>query len=90
MERSDMDGRVAIARRRQPDGWIKSTDYRPELQIHTPQSGIFSNLKIFPFRQRFLATSLTFGGIYFWTRIKRVGLVMIFAEDAVERPLVFL
>jgi hypothetical protein len=31
MERSDMDGRVAIARRAQPDGWIKSTDYRPEL-----------------------------------------------------------
>ena len=32
MERSDMDGREAIARRGQPDGWIKSTVYRPELQ----------------------------------------------------------
>jgi hypothetical protein len=58
MERSDMDGRVAIARRGQPDGWIKSTTYRPELQIHIPQGGIFPNLIIFPFRQRFLATSL--------------------------------
>jgi hypothetical protein len=59
MERSDMDGRVAIARRGQPDGWIKSTTYRPELQIHIPQGGIFPNLIIFPFRQRFLATSLS-------------------------------
>jgi hypothetical protein len=50
MERSDMDGRVAIARRGQPDGWIKSTDYRPELQNHIPQSGIYPNLIIFPFR----------------------------------------
>ena len=58
MERSDMDGRVAIARRGQPDGWIKITAYRPELHIHFPQGGIFQNLIIFPFRQRFLATSL--------------------------------
>jgi hypothetical protein len=58
MERSDMDGRVAIARRGQPDGWIKNTAYRPELHIHFPQGGIFPNLIIFPFRQRFLATSL--------------------------------
>jgi hypothetical protein len=58
MERSDMDGREAIAQRGQPDGWIKSTVYRPELQTYIPQVGIFPNLIIFPFRQRFLATNL--------------------------------
>jgi hypothetical protein len=41
MERSDMDGREAIARRGQPDGWIKSTAYRPEFQTYIPQGGIF-------------------------------------------------
>ena len=35
-----------------------STAYRPELQTYIPQGGIFPNLIIFPFRQRFLATSL--------------------------------
>jgi hypothetical protein len=58
MERSDMEGREAIARRGQPDGWIKSTIYRPELQTYISQGGILPNLIIFPFRQRFLATGL--------------------------------
>lgn len=37
MERSDMDGREAIARRGQPDGWIKIRLCWPELPNPIPR-----------------------------------------------------
>ena len=37
MERSDMDGRKAIARRGQPDGWIKIRLCGPELLNPVPR-----------------------------------------------------